>query len=47
MELFNVNVDCIAFRWIETKLPKAKEKGAEMIEREGKKITMGVPIKPA
>ena len=40
---FNVNVNCIAFGWIETRLTKAKEDGAEMIEREGKKIALGVP----
>ena len=40
---FNVNVNCIAFGWIETRLTKAKEEGIETIEREGKKITLGVP----
>ena len=40
---FNVNVNCIAFGWIETRLTKAKEEGAETIEREGKKIALGVP----
>lgn len=40
---FNVNVNCIAFGWIETRLTKAKEDGAETIEREGKKIALGVP----
>lgn len=39
----NVNVNCIAFGWIETRLTKAKEDGAETIEREGKKIALGVP----
>jgi len=39
----NVNVNCIAFGWIETRLTKAKEDGAESIEREGKKIALGVP----
>lgn len=40
---FNVNVNCIAFGWIETRLTRAKEEGVETIEREGKKITLGVP----
>ncbi len=39
----NVNVNCVAFGWIETRLTKAKEDGAETIEREGKKIALGVP----
>jgi 3-oxoacyl-[acyl-carrier protein] reductase len=40
---FNVNVNAVAFGWIETRLTKAKEDGAETIEREGKKIALGVP----
>lgn len=40
---FNVNVNSVAFGWIETRLTKAKEDGAEMIDREGKKIALGVP----
>ncbi|MCG6533646.1 MAG: SDR family oxidoreductase [Syntrophales bacterium LBB04] len=39
----NVNVNCIAFGWIETRLTKAKEDGSDTIEREGKKIALGVP----
>lgn len=39
----NINVNCVAFGWIETRLTKAKEDGAETIEREGKKIALGVP----
>ena len=41
--MFNVNVNCVAFGWIETRLTKAKEDGAETIEREGKKIALGIP----
>ena len=41
--MFNVNVNCIAFGWIETRLTKAKEDGVETIEREGKKIALGIP----
>ena len=41
--MFNVNVNCIAFGWIETRLTKAKENGVETIEREGKKIALGIP----
>jgi len=39
----NINVNCVAFGWIETRLTKAKEDGTETIEREGKKIALGVP----
>ena len=41
--MFNVNVNCVAFGWIETRLTKAKEDGVETIEREGKKIALGIP----
>ncbi|HOD35401.1 MAG TPA: SDR family oxidoreductase [Syntrophales bacterium] len=41
--VFNVNVNCVAFGWIETRLTKAKEDGAETIEREGRKIALGIP----
>ncbi len=40
---FSVNVNAVAFGWIETRLTKAKEEGSETIEREGKKIALGVP----
>lgn len=41
---FNVNVNCIAYGAIETRLTQLKEKGAEaFIEREGKNIPIGVP----
>jgi 3-oxoacyl-[acyl-carrier protein] reductase len=41
---FNVNVNCIAFGWIETRLTAPKEEGqTQFIEREGKKIAIGVP----
>ena len=41
--MFNVNVNCIAFGWIETRLTKAKEDGAETIVHDGKKIALGIP----
>lgn len=39
---FNVNVNCIAFGYIETRLTQDKEAG-EYIERDGQKIAIGVP----
>ncbi|MBN2569314.1 MAG: SDR family oxidoreductase [Deltaproteobacteria bacterium] len=39
---YNVNVNCIAYGFIETRLTQEKEKG-EFIEREGQKIAIGVP----
>lgn len=39
---FNVNVNAVAFGWIETRMTQAKEEG-EYIERDGKKIFVGVP----
>ncbi len=41
--MFNVNVNCVAFGWIETRLTKSKEDGAETIERGGKTIGLGIP----
>jgi 3-oxoacyl-[acyl-carrier protein] reductase len=38
----NVNVNCVAFGWIDTRLTRAKEK-PEFIEREGQKIALGIP----
>jgi len=38
----NVNVNCVAFGWIETRLTGAKET-PEFIEREGRKIALGIP----
>ncbi|MBL0712246.1 MAG: SDR family oxidoreductase [Desulfosarcina sp.] len=39
---FNVNVNAVAFGWIETRMTQAKEE-EEFIERDGKKIALGVP----
>jgi 3-oxoacyl-[acyl-carrier protein] reductase len=39
---FNVQVNCVAYGWIETRLTQAKE-GAEKIERAGEEISIGVP----
>jgi len=39
---FNVNANAVAFGWIETRMTQAKEEG-EYIERDGKKIFVGVP----
>lgn len=39
---YNVNVNCIAFGFIETRLTQDKEVG-EYIERDGQKIAIGVP----
>jgi len=41
---YNVNVNCIAYGAIETRLIQAKKKGEEpFIEREGQKVAIGVP----
>ncbi len=41
---YNVNVNCVAYGAIETRLTQLKKKGEEpFIEREGKKIPIGVP----
>jgi 3-oxoacyl-[acyl-carrier protein] reductase len=41
---YNVNVNCIAYAAIETRLVQAKKKGEEaFIERDGKKVPIGVP----
>ncbi len=41
---YNVNVNCVAFGVIDTRLVQEKKEGEEMyIEREGKKIHIGVP----
>lgn len=41
---YNVNVNCIAYGAIETRLVQTKVKGAEaFIEREGQKVPIGVP----
>jgi 3-oxoacyl-[acyl-carrier protein] reductase len=41
---YHVNVNCIAYGAIETRLVQAKKKGEEaFIEREGQKIPIGVP----
>jgi 3-oxoacyl-[acyl-carrier protein] reductase len=39
---FNVQVNCVAYGWIETRLTQAKE-SAEKIERGGEQIAIGVP----
>ena len=39
---FNVNVNAVAFGWISTRMTQEREKG-ESIERNGKKIELGVP----
>jgi 3-oxoacyl-[acyl-carrier protein] reductase len=39
---FNVQVNCVAYGWIETRLTQAKET-AEKIERGGEEIAIGVP----
>jgi 3-oxoacyl-[acyl-carrier protein] reductase len=39
---FNVQVNCVAYGWIETRLTQAKE-AAEKIERSGEQIAIGVP----
>lgn len=39
---YNVNVNCIAFGVIETRLTQEKEKD-EYIERDGQKIAVGIP----
>lgn len=39
---YNVNVNCIPFGYIETRLTQDKEKG-EYIERNGEKIAIGIP----
>ncbi|HEY7346687.1 MAG TPA: SDR family oxidoreductase [Ktedonobacterales bacterium] len=39
---FNVQVNCVAYGWIETRLTQAKE-AAEKIERGGEEIAIGVP----
>ncbi|MBI4965041.1 MAG: SDR family oxidoreductase [Desulfomonile tiedjei] len=41
---YNVNVNCVAYGAIETRLVQAKKKGEEaFIERDGQKIPIGVP----
>jgi 3-oxoacyl-[acyl-carrier protein] reductase len=39
---FNINVNAIAYGFVDTRLTQAKEKGAK-IEREGKEVELGVP----
>jgi 3-oxoacyl-[acyl-carrier protein] reductase len=39
---FKINVNAVAFGFVETRLTAAKE-GAEKIEREGKEIQLGIP----
>ena len=39
---FKINVNAVAFGFVETRLTQAKEK-AEAIEREGEKIELGIP----
>ncbi len=39
---FNVQVNCVAYGWIETRLTAAKE-NAEKIERDGEQISLGIP----
>jgi 3-oxoacyl-[acyl-carrier protein] reductase len=39
---FKINVNAVAFGFVETRLTAAKE-GAETIEREGKEIQLGIP----
>jgi len=39
---FNVQVNAIAYGWIDTRLTKAKET-AEILERHGKEVAVGIP----
>lgn len=39
---FNINVNAVAYGFIETRLTQAKEK-QEVIEREGKQVALGIP----
>lgn len=39
---FNVQVNCVAYGWIETRLTAPKE-NAEKIERDGEEISIGIP----
>ncbi|MBW1642117.1 MAG: SDR family oxidoreductase [Deltaproteobacteria bacterium] len=39
---YNVNVNCVAYSWIETRLTDEKEKGGQ-IEIAGQKIEVGIP----
>lgn len=39
---FNVQSNCVAYGWIDTRLTKAKEKAGDL-EREGVKVAMGIP----
>jgi 3-oxoacyl-[acyl-carrier protein] reductase len=39
---FNINVNAVAYGFIETRLTQAKEK-AEKVEREGKQVELGIP----
>lgn len=39
---YNVQSNCVAFGWIETRLTAAKE-GGQDLEREGEKIVLGIP----
>ena len=39
---FNVQVNCIAYGWIDTRLTKAKEQ-AQALDRAGEKVAIGVP----
>jgi len=39
---FNVQANAVAYGWVDTRLTKAKE-GAEVLERDGEKVAVGVP----
>jgi 3-oxoacyl-[acyl-carrier protein] reductase len=38
----NIQVNAVAYGWIDTRLTREKEKG-EAIEREGKQVAIGIP----
>ena len=44
--MFKINVNAVAFGFIETRLTQSKEQGGE-IEREGEKIELGIPARVA
>ena len=40
---FNVQSNCVAYGWIDTRLTKAKEKITDALERDGEKVAIGIP----
>jgi len=40
---FNINVNAVAYGFIETRLTQSKEREHETIERHGKKVELGIP----